>query len=122
MTQNFPLSVRTLTITAALVGLYFAGWEVTKRYGIPNHIKGQARPLSDLGHQPERMTVWVDAPIPLLLREYTYEMPPKNGLCQQLNYRFWLFGANFKIPIRGNWVYVGFDGDVRVDNWLFSLD
>ncbi len=109
--------MRTTAVITTIAALYILLWDATNRQGVPRHIQAQSRPLADMGHQPDRVIVWVDAPAPLLLREFTYEMPPKNGLCQQLNYRVWFFGVEYSLPIRGSWVYT-LDDDVRVSNWL----
>src|SRR5262245_46686400 len=79
-------SLRSLTIAVALLCVYLALWDVTKKHGVG-------------AYQRTRATTFIHSPFPLVVAEDEFVDPCTDRSCVR-QYRLWLFGAVIQLPFK----------------------
>ena len=96
-------SLRTLTVVVTLVCAYFAAWEATKKFGVPNvstRLRGE-----DTAIDVEVFDAWSTIPLIIGCDAQYSEMGIVEGRRYavnrwvECNYYLWLFGSMVKLPI-----------------------
>ena len=79
-------SLRSFAIAVALVCVYFALWDVTKKHGVGDY-------------QRRRATTFIHSPFPLVVAEDELLDPCMDRSCVR-QYRLWLLGPVIQLPFK----------------------
>jgi hypothetical protein len=116
--NRLRFSVRTLAIFVAIVSIYLGAWEATKRYAVrqtPGVTRSKGSAWIDVpagSVPPTLITVDSASPAPFVVSRYKYrfeyvgmqEQPKRYSVANgTVEYYFWFFGAEFKLPFESTW-------------------
>lgn len=110
-------SVRTLAIFVTLVCAYFAAWEATKRWGIPDSTVDIPRTGSGYTvRQPTKgrlihtrntgvaAVITAGSPAPFVIRTEELVVDVEVGRIKHvMRYYLWFFGPTIKLPFESDW-------------------
>lgn len=96
-------SLRTLAIVVALICVYIAALEATKKFGLPEIPKSGTLNLGD------GTTIYnAESPLPLIVScDESRRLLPSSGhevwFSRQRHYYLWLFGPEIELPLVPRW-------------------